>query len=46
MSKMKETPELYAELANLLTQPAPNYKLTREGDGLVKHSVNVKWLEF
>jgi hypothetical protein len=38
--------KLYADLASLLTQSKPNWKLTREGDGLVKHSVDVRWLEF
>jgi len=41
----KETPELYLELANLLTQSPPNWKLTKS-DGMVKHSVDVCWVEF
>lgn len=46
MSKIKETPELYLDLANLLTQPPPNWKLTRAADDLAMHSVDVRWLEF
>ena len=44
--KIKQTPKMYVDLANLLTQKQPNWKLTRENDGLVKHSVDIKWLEF
>ena len=46
MSKLKETPELYEDLANLLTQPKPNWKLTRAADDLKMYSVDVRWLEF
>ena len=34
------------ELSEELTQPAPNWKLVRERDGLTKQSVDVTWLEF
>ena len=34
------------DLANLLTQGKPNWKLVRERDGLTKHSVDVIWIEF
>jgi hypothetical protein len=34
------------DLAELLTQGKPNWKLVREGDGLIKHSVDVIWIEF
>ena len=34
------------DLAELLTQGKPNWKLVREGDGLTKHSVDVIWIEF
>lgn len=34
------------ELLNLITQGKPNWKLVRERDGLVNHSVNIIWLEF
>ena len=48
MSKLKQTkiPVNIEDLAELLTQDPPNYKLVREHDGLTKHSVNVMWLEF
>jgi hypothetical protein len=36
--------EAYAKLTGM--NKDPNWKLTREGDGLVKHSVDIKWLEF
>jgi len=44
--KIKETPKMYVDLANLPTQKQLNWKLTRENDGLIKHSVDIKWLEF
>ena len=34
------------DLAGLLTQGKPNWKLVRERDGLIKHSVDVIWIEF
>jgi hypothetical protein len=34
------------DLAELLTQGKPNWKLIRERDGLIKHSVDVIWIEF
>jgi hypothetical protein len=34
------------DLAELLTQGKPNWKLIRERDGLTKHSVDVIWIEF
>ena len=34
------------DLADLLTQGKPNWKLVRERDGLIKHSVDVIWIEF
>ena len=34
------------DLAELLTQGKPNWKLVRERDGLIKHSVDVIWIEF
>ena len=34
------------DLARLLTQGKPNWKLVRERDGLIKHSVDVIWIEF
>jgi len=48
MSKLKQTkiPVQLEDLAELLTQGKPNYKLVRERDGLTKHSVDVMWLEF
>ena len=33
-------------LAGLLTQGKPNWKLVRERDGLIKHSVDVIWIEW
>ena len=46
MSKLKETPKMYADLANLLTQSKPKCKLTRVVDDWVMYSVDVRWLEF
>ena len=48
MSKLNQTkiPVQLEDLAELLTQGKPNYKLVRERDGLTKHSVDVMWLEF
>ena len=34
------------DLAELLTQGKPNWKLVRKRDGLTKHSVDVIWIEF
>jgi len=34
------------DLASLLTQGKPNWKLVRSRDGLTKHSVDVLWIEF
>ena len=34
------------DLAELLTQGKPNWKLVRERDGLTKHSVDVIWIEW
>jgi len=48
MSKLNQTkiPVNIEDLAELLTQGNPNWKLVRERDGLTKHSVDVIWLEF
>jgi hypothetical protein len=48
MSKIKQTklPVQLEDLAELLTQGKPNWKLVRERDGLTKHSVDVMWLEW
>ena len=34
------------DLARLLTQGKPNWKLVRSRDGLTKHSVDILWIEF
>jgi hypothetical protein len=34
------------DLARLLTQDKPNWKLVRSRDGLTKHSVDILWIEF
>lgn len=34
------------DLFNLITQDKPNWKLVRERDGLVNHSVEIMWLEW
>jgi hypothetical protein len=34
------------DLLELLTQDKPNWKLVRERDGLINHSVEVMWLEW
>jgi hypothetical protein len=34
------------ELSEALTQPAPNWRLVRERDGLTKQSEQVMWIEF
>lgn len=49
MSKMKKEVKLPVNIENLvelLSQPAPNWKLARERDGLTKHSVDIMWIEF
>jgi hypothetical protein len=48
MSKLNQIkiPVQLEDLAELLTQSKPNYKLVRERDGLTKHSTAVMWLEF
>lgn len=49
MSKIKDrvkVPVNIENLAELLSQPAPNWKLARERDGLTKHSVEIMWIEF
>jgi hypothetical protein len=48
MSKLNQIkiPMNLEELSEELTQPAPNWKLVRERDGLTKQSVDVTWLEF
>ena len=48
MSKLNQTkiPVQIEDLAELLTQGKPNWKLVRERDGLTKHSVDIIWLEF
>jgi len=33
-------------LAKLITQGKPNWKLTRGGDGITFHSVDILWIEF
>jgi len=34
------------DLARLITQGKPNWKLVRSDDGLTKHSVDILWIEF
>jgi len=57
MSKIKQTKipmlktddnelKVSEDLFNLITQGKPNWKLVRERDGLVNHSVDIIWLEF
>ena len=48
MSKLNQIkiPMNLEELSEELTQPAPNYKLVRERDGLTKQSEDVMWIEF
>ena len=35
-----------AALLGLLTQGKPNWKLVRERDNLINHSVDIKWIEW
>lgn len=42
---LKMTQEQEA-LIGLITQGKPNWKLVRSGDGLTKHSVQIKWIEW
>lgn len=48
MSKIKQIkiPIQLENLAELLTQGKPNWKLVRKRDGLTKHSVDVMWVEW
>jgi len=48
MSKLNQIklPVQLEDLAELLTQGKPNWKLVRERDGLIKHSEDVMWIEF
>jgi hypothetical protein len=48
MSKIQQTkiPVNIENLAMLLTQNPPSWKLVREHDGLTKHSVDILWIEF
>lgn len=49
MSKIKKGVKLpvnIENLAELLSQPAPNWKLARERDDMIKHSVDIMWIEF
>ena len=48
MSKLNQIkiPINLEELSEELTQPAPNWKLVRERDGLTKQSEDVMWIEF
>ena len=48
MSKLNQIklPVQLEDLAELLTQGKPNWKLIRERDGLTKHSEEVMWIEF
>jgi len=48
MSKLNQIklPVQLEDLAELLTQGKPNWKLIRERDKLIKHSEDVMWLEF
>jgi hypothetical protein len=48
MSKLNQIklPVQLEDLAELLTQDKPNWKLIRERDGLTKHSEEVMWIEF
>jgi len=48
MSKLKQTklPVQLEDLAELLTQGKPNWKLVRERDGLTKQSEDVMWVEW
>ena len=47
--KQDQIPRIPMQIENLfelITQGKPNWKLVRERDGLIKHSVDVMWLEF
>jgi hypothetical protein len=48
MSKIRQTkiPMQMENLFELIAQGDPNWKLVRERDGLIKHSVDVMWLEW
>jgi hypothetical protein len=48
MSKLNQIklPMELSDLADLLTQETPNWKLVRERDGLTKHSVSVIWIDY
>ena len=48
MSKLKQVklPVVLDEIAEAMEQPAPNWKLVREHDGLTKQSCAVTWLEW
>ena len=48
MSKTNQIklPVELADLADLIVQEPPQWKLVRERDGLTKHSVGVTWIEF
>ena len=48
MSKLNQIklPINLEELSEQITQPAPNWKLVRERDGLTKQSEEVTWIEF
>jgi len=48
MSKLNQIkiPVNLEELSEELVQPAPNWKLVRERDGLTKQSEGVMWIEF
>jgi hypothetical protein len=44
--KQIKLPVELADLAEVIAQPAPNWKLVRERDGLTKHAVGITWIEF
>ena len=48
MSKLKQPKINTSEFASLMTEMNEpfNWKLSREGDGLVKKSTDIKWLEW
>jgi hypothetical protein len=44
--KQIKLPVELADLADLIVQEPPQWKLVRERDGLTKHSTGVTWIEF
>jgi hypothetical protein len=45
-TKQIKLPVQLADLAEVIAQTAPNWKLVRERDGLTKHAVGITWIEF